>query len=139
MNTFTAIDVLNKGGIIEKGKTEYSIYQGVMIASKGNKIIINPQIKTGGFLGAKLKVKTSCGTEIVNPENLPEKKIKLNVGEIYLTENGLKVFVAKIIKQKAFCSIEGNTLTFAYSRNGKASARLLQKRGSGYNLVKKIF
>lgn len=49
MNTFTAIDVLNKGGIIEKGKTEYSIYQGVMIASKGNKIIINPQIKTGGF------------------------------------------------------------------------------------------
>lgn len=55
MNTFEVIDVLNKGGVIEKGKTQYSIYQGIMIATKGNKTIINPQVKVGGFLDKKIK------------------------------------------------------------------------------------
>lgn len=138
MNTFEVVDVLNKGGVIEKGKTQYSIYQGIMIATKGNKTIINPQVKVGGFLDKKLKIKTNYNKKITNPENLPENKIKLKAGELYLAENGLKIFVAKIFKQKAFCSIEGYPLTFIYSISVKASIRLLQKKGPGYDIIKKI-
>lgn len=45
MNTFEVIDVLNKGGVIEKGKTQYSIYQGIMIATKGQLLILKLKLE----------------------------------------------------------------------------------------------
>lgn len=70
---------------------------------------------------------------------MPENKIKLKAGELYLAENGLKIFVAKIFKQKAFCSIEGYPLTFIYSISGKASIRLLQKKAPDMISSKKFY